>query len=97
MDEVEAALKWADQPLDRVIDRDLPALKAIHTLAQALREATAAKAELLGACRAAHTAIDLLFAMLIEAKPGFYPSKSGQPWEAMTQVFAAISQHGAGK
>jgi hypothetical protein len=30
-----------------------------------------------------HDAIDILFAMLIEAKPGFFPSKSGKPWEAM--------------
>lgn len=37
-----------------------------------------------------HEAIDRLFAMLVEAKPGFFPSKSGQPWEALVRGNAAI-------
>jgi len=39
--------------------------------------------ELVAACEAQHEAIDRLFAMLIESKQDFFPSKSGQPWEAM--------------
>ena len=35
------ALAWADQPLDRCIEKDLPALKAFHVLAQAYRAAIA--------------------------------------------------------
>lgn len=53
--------------------------------------------ELLAACKAQHEAIDRLFAMLIEAtkdqKPhGFYPSESGQPWDAIKQGNAAIAK-----
>jgi hypothetical protein len=44
--------------------------------------------ELLAQCDAYHTALDALFAMMIletRRNPGvhFFPSKSGQPWEAM--------------
>ena len=35
------ALAWADQPLDRCIERDLPALKAFHVLAAAYRSVAA--------------------------------------------------------
>ncbi len=34
------------------------------------------------ALKAQHEAIDRLFALLITKVPGFYPTKSGQPWEA---------------
>jgi septal ring factor EnvC (AmiA/AmiB activator) len=33
--EIEEALKWVEQPLDRVITRDLPAARAMQTLAKA--------------------------------------------------------------
>ncbi len=36
--------------------------------------------------KAQHNAIDTLFAMLIEVKPGFYPSKSGEPWAAVQKA-----------
>jgi hypothetical protein len=52
----------------------------------------AAAPELLEACKAQHDAIDLLFAMLIQATPDFFPSKSGQPWQAMIQGNAAIQK-----
>lgn len=35
------------------------------------------------ALNAQHDAIDILFAMLIERDPKFFPSKSGKPWDAM--------------
>lgn len=42
---------------------------------------------MLRALRAQHEAIDRLFARLIEAQrqddPPFFPSESGQPWEAL--------------
>src|SRR5215831_14126787 len=41
--------------------------------------------DLLAACEAQHTAIDTLFAMLARANPEFFPSQSGQPWEAIQQ------------
>lgn len=48
--------------------------------------------ELLEACKAQHEAIDRLFALLIEKVPEFYPSKSGQPWEAVLKGNAAIAK-----
>jgi phosphoketolase len=54
--------------------------------------------DLLAACKAQHEAIDILFAMLIARSPAggtFYPSKSGQPWEAMKAGHAAIAKAGA--
>jgi hypothetical protein len=58
----------------------------------------AAATDLLAACKAQHDAIDRLFAMLIQitrtsrdVEP-FFPSKSGQPWEAMQAGHAAIAK-----
>ena len=48
--------------------------------------------DLLAACEAQHEAIDRLFAMLIECKKDFFPSKSGQPWKALNQGNAAIAK-----
>ena len=50
--------------------------------------------DLLEACKIQHDALDMLFAMLIDAKPGFFPSKSGVPWEAMVKGNSAISKAG---
>ena len=47
--------------------------------------------DLLEACEAQHQAIDRLFALLIEKDEKFFPSKSGQPWEAIQQGNAAIA------
>lgn len=47
---------------------------------------------LLEACKAQHQAIDILFAKLIQLDPNFFPSKSGQPWEAVIQGNAAITK-----
>jgi hypothetical protein len=68
-------------------------------LAAKLNAETAA-ADLLSACKAQHLAIDLLFAALVNetTKPPrvlrkmFYPSQSGQPWEALLQGNAAIAK-----
>jgi len=46
---------------------------------------------LLEACKLQSVAIDILFAILIEAKGDFYPSKSGKPWEALLIGNAAIT------
>ena len=53
-------------------------------------------AAMLEALKAQHDAIDQLFAMLIDAKPGFLPSQSGQPWEACQAGNRAI-EHAEGK
>ena len=54
----------------------------------------AAAPQLLEAVKAQHEAIDYLFALLItKTKPGekpFYPSESGQPWEAIQMGKRAI-------
>jgi hypothetical protein len=51
--------------------------------------------DLLTACKEQHKAIDQLFALLVERtkhdKVMFYPSKSGQPWEAAKLGVAAIA------
>lgn len=39
--------------------------------------------EILDVLKAQHQAIDLLFSMLMERDRDFFPSKSGQPWEAI--------------
>jgi len=49
-------------------------------------------AEMVEALKAQHDAIDILFAMLIESVPGFFPTKSGKPWEAMLQGNAVLSR-----
>lgn len=48
------------------------------------------------AMQEAQDAIDRLFVMLIEADPKFRPSQSGQPWEAMSKLTAAI-EHAKGR
>ena len=52
----------------------------------------AAAPELLDACKAQHEAIDRLFALLISHDSGFFPSKSGQPWQAILQGNAARAE-----
>src|SRR5882724_3994416 len=52
----------------------------------------AAAPELLEACKAQHEAIDILFAMLIEIKQDFFPSKIGLPWEALLNGNQAIKK-----
>jgi hypothetical protein len=44
------------------------------------------------ALKAQHEAIDMLFAMLIQRDKTFFPSKSGQPWEAMVQGNQALAE-----
>jgi hypothetical protein len=54
--------------------------------------------QLLEACKAQHEAIDYLFALLImKTKPDekpFYPSESGQPWDAIQMGKKAIEAAG---
>jgi len=45
-----------------------------------------------GALKAQHQAIDILFAMLIERDKTFFPSKSGQPWEAIVEGNKALAE-----
>jgi hypothetical protein len=47
---------------------------------------------MLSALKAQHEAIDILFAMLIESRPGFLPTKSGRPWEAALLGNATIAK-----
>lgn len=60
----------------------------------------AAAPDLLAACQAQHEALDRLFARLIvltrEHTPDdvFFPTKSGQPWEACQLGVAAIDKAG---
>lgn len=61
-------------------------------IAEANARLVVAAPVLLDACQEQHKAIDILFAMLIEAKPGFFPTKSGQPWEALQKGNAAIAK-----
>ncbi|MBA7670191.1 hypothetical protein ES703_78336 [subsurface metagenome] len=46
----------------------------------------------LEALKAQHQAIDRLFAELIKRDPDFFPSKSGQPWEACKKGNAVIKR-----
>ena len=46
----------------------------------------------LDALKAQHQAIDRLFAELIKRDPNFFPSKSGQPWEACKKGNAVIKR-----
>lgn len=49
--------------------------------------------ELAAALKQCHGAIDQLFAMLIAAYPGaFFPSKSGEPWDAMVAAHDLIKR-----
>src|SRR4051812_22993780 len=56
----------------------------------------AAAPDLLDACKAQHVAIDQLFAMLIsltsKSEQPFYPSRSGQPWQAVLAGNAAVAK-----
>lgn len=82
--------------IDAVIDGKVWSIALVHgddgsMLANAL--VMAAGPALLAACKAQHEAIDRLFAMLIEVtgdRQPFYPSESGQPWEAVLIGNAAI-------
>lgn len=52
-------------------------------------------ADLLAACKAQHEAIDRLFALLIKRSVSddlFFPSRSGQPWDAFVAGNAAIAK-----
>jgi hypothetical protein len=53
---------------------------------------SAAASDLLAACKMAHDAIDMLFAMLVRLDREFAPSRSGQPWEALLAGNAAIAK-----
>ncbi|GAI27216.1 unnamed protein product [marine sediment metagenome] len=55
-------------------------------------EKEAVTSDLLEACKAQHQAIDRLFAELIKRDPAFFPSKSGQPWEAIQKGTAVIKR-----
>ena len=52
----------------------------------------ASSPDLYAACKAQHEAIDRLFARLVKLDPTFFPSKSGQPWEALVQGNSALEK-----
>jgi hypothetical protein len=52
----------------------------------------AAAPELFQACKDMHKAMDLLLSWLIQKDIGFLPSKSGIPWKAFNEGFAAIAK-----
>ena len=60
--------------------------------AEANTHLIAAAPDLLEACKSQHEAIDRLFALLISKNDGFFPSKSGQPWEALLRGNKAITK-----
>ena len=70
---------------------DDPCWRCIDWAFDQVRSLRAQKAELLESCQAQHEAIDHLFAILIERDRNFFPSQSGQPWEALLQGNAAIA------
>ena len=49
-------------------------------------------AEILDVLKSQHQAIDRLFAELIKRDANFFPSKSGQPWEAVQKGNALIQK-----
>jgi len=60
--------------------------KAIaRSVIQANARLITAAPKMLSALKKQHQAIDILFAMLIETKKDFFPSKSGLPWEAIQE------------
>lgn len=48
--------------------------------------------EILETLKEAKDAMDILFARLIEADRGFFPSKSGIPWEVMLKINDVINK-----
>lgn len=66
-------------------------VEVLERIAVAL-ERIAAAPEMYEALKAQHGAIDLLFAMLIKRDKDFFPSKSGQPWDAMIQGNKALAK-----
>ena len=51
----------------------------------------AAAPDLLVVAEEYHTALDLLFSKLIVLDPTFFPSQSGQPWDAVVKGHAVIA------
>jgi hypothetical protein len=51
-----------------------------------------ASPDLYEACQEQHKAIDYLFARLAELDHTFFPSKSGQPWQAIVLGNAALKK-----
>jgi hypothetical protein len=48
--------------------------------------------QMLSALKAQHEAIDQLLAWLAKARPDFYPSKCGPPWDALVEGNEAIAR-----
>ncbi len=69
-----------------------PRVNAVHVFSEANARLIAAAPDLYEACKEQHNAMDMLFAMLIERDKTFFPSKSGQPWEAMMQGNKVIAK-----
>lgn len=75
------------------LNRDLSAaLNAIHPYAPAPEPRPPAWGQVLDVLEAQHRAIDELFARIGLADRSFFPSQSGQPWEAIKSGKALIDQ-----
>jgi len=76
-----------------LIESTVHHLKELEKLREEVKQPLITAApELLEACKAQHQAIDILFAKLIQLDKTFFPSKSGQPWEAVVKGNAAITK-----
>lgn len=65
-------------------------IRPIHDREERRNKQEKIREDLLSAVKAQHEAIDILFALLIEKDPTFFPSKSGKPWQAILQGNEAI-------
>lgn len=84
--DTEAIIAWGNKfSLDT-------AQRIEHYLTKGAGIPPGAASDLLEACKEQHIAIDQLFAKLIQLDPTFFPSKSGQPWEAAVKGKKAIDK-----
>lgn len=84
--DTEAIIAWGNK-------FSLDAVQRIeHYLTKGAGIPLSVASDLLAACKEQHKAIDQLFAWLIQLDPTFFPSKSGQPWEATVKGKKAIDK-----
>ena len=78
---------------EHILVKKLKAVGSMGAMEAVARERMRdAAPELLRACKAQQEAIDRLFALLISKDDGFFPTKSGQPWEAVMIGVDAIAK-----
>lgn len=90
------AVKISGEKARRIMVQGGPAIAYLPEGRKDIQEANAqlisASPDLFEACKAQHEAIDLLFSMLIQKDPKFFPTRSGHPWEAMVKGSKAIAK-----